>query len=668
MRLRGIAVGLAVSLIAAALLAADTGAGVRTERTVIVVSKRLSAAQFVVPRNELIVVARSLTVRARGRIVVAGRIELAPGAALRLQAGTTLLVSGAIGPLAAPAAVRLLASAARTTGKPPPIELLGRKRLTVTGSVDGLAWAGDAKHAGHGDGPPPMPGENIILAVGKDGVVTIKGSVHTANGEPGQVPGQPGGDAGTIIVSGEVIGSAKQVVIASGAVLRSGNGGDGFSDLAVGRISDPNPCRASTARNVLKLAATNGGEGGSVKIFARAVVNDGEIDIGNGGDGGDAGHGASAADGGSSQGGGDVHAVAGNGGTGGSLLAAGTDLASTVYAGRGGEGGMVAADAGDGGHGCNGGRTFASVGAPGADGTGGKPPRREPEAGTLALAQGGNGGSAVDRNHHGGAGGGVEIRLPRNRGLSEFTIENYGSGGTGYQGCDATPKTRGTAGGDGGALTFRVGASTAAVRNSFNGGDGGSGAPPGPGGEGGKVAGQVVAHGSFSHGTKGRDCGTTSPPAPPTTTSSTAPPTTSYTCSGGQVTIFDNTDGGIVANGGAAPTFSTHGKAYCVTQIQTYHWNDGKGQAPGQLGLKRVAGTAVPATKTEIGPLKAKASAGQNNAPNVNWYVDIPTKPASVIEGSYTCVDSGPATWSMNSQSGGDGFCIVYGVPAVGSP
>jgi hypothetical protein len=193
--------------------------------------------------------------------------------------------------------------------------LQGRKRLTVTGSVNGLAWAGDARQAGHGDGPPPMPGENIILAVGKDGVVTIKGSVHTANGEPGQVPGQPGGDAGTIIVSGEVIGTAKEVVIASGASLMSGNGGDGFSDLAVGRITDPNPCRAGGARKALKLAATNGGDGGSVKIFARSLVNNGEIVVGSGGDGGDAGHGVSAADGGSGQGGGDVHAVAGNGGT-----------------------------------------------------------------------------------------------------------------------------------------------------------------------------------------------------------------------------------------------------------------------------------------------------------------------------------------------------------------
>jgi hypothetical protein len=665
MRLRGIAVGVAASLIAAALLSADTGAGVRTVRTEIVGSKRLTVARFGVRSNELIVVAHSLTVQARGRIVVAGRIELAPGAALRLQAGTTLLVSGSIGPLAAPAAVRLVSSAARTTGKPPPIELLGRKRLTVTGSVDGLAWAGDARSAGHGDGPPPEPGENIILAVGKDGVVTIKGNVHTANGAPGQVPGQPGGDAGTIIVSGEVIGTAEKLVIASGASLQSGNGGEGYSDLGIGRISDPNPCRASTARNVLRLAATNGGDAGSVKIFARSVVNNGEILVGNGGDGGDAGRAVSAADGGSGQGGGDVHAVAGNGGTGGSLLAAGTDLASTASSGRGGEGGMVAANAGDGGHGCNGGRTFASVGAAGADGTGGKPPRREPEPGTLTISGGGNGGSATDKNHHGGAGGDVDIRLPRNRGLSEFTIVNYASGGSGYHGCDENPKTRGTAGGDAGALTFRLGASTAAVSDSFNGGDGGSGAPPGPGGEGGKVKGQVVAHGSFAHGTEGRNCGP--PPPPPTTTSSTPPPPPkSYTCSGKQVTIFDNTNGGLVANGGAPPTFSTHGKAYCVTYIETYHWNSGKGAAPGKLGLKRVAGPAGPAIKTEIGPLQAKASAGQNNAPNVNWYVGIPTTPASVIEGSYTCIDSGAATWSANPQSDG-GFCIVYAVPAVGS-
>ncbi|HWB23345.1 MAG TPA: hypothetical protein VG652_10700 [Gaiellaceae bacterium] len=137
----------------------------------------------------------------------------------------------------------------------------------------------------------------------------------------------------------------------------------------------------------------------------------------------------------------------------------------------------------------------------------------------------------------------------------------------------------------------------------------------------------------------------------------------SYTCTGSQVKLFDNTNGFAIGSGGTTPTFSTGGKAYCVTYIQTYHWNDGKGSPPGRLGLRRVAGSAgLPAL---IGPLAAKASAGQNNAPKVNWHVGVPTAAPQVIDGSYSCTDSDPATWSANSQSGGAGFCIVQGVPAV---
>jgi hypothetical protein len=140
-----------------------------------------------------------------------------------------------------------------------------------------------------------------------------------------------------------------------------------------------------------------------------------------------------------------------------------------------------------------------------------------------------------------------------------------------------------------------------------------------------------------------------------------------YTCSGKQITLFDDSNGFAVGDGGAAPVFSTNGKAYCVTYIQTYHWNSGKGALPGTLGLKRVGG-AGPGVAATIGPFKAKSSAGQNSAPNVNWYVGVPPIPANAaINGDYSCTDSGAGTWSSNTQSGGRGFCIVYAVPAVPS-
>lgn len=139
---------------------------------------------------------------------------------------------------------------------------------------------------------------------------------------------------------------------------------------------------------------------------------------------------------------------------------------------------------------------------------------------------------------------------------------------------------------------------------------------------------------------------------------------TKYHCEGAERVLFNNTNGFPVANGGARPTFSTHGKAYCVTYIQTYHWNGGKGPgiATGHVGLSAV-GTALGAPGS-VGSWAVTATNGQNNAPNVNWRANLPHTPPVVIRGSYTCNDSAPGTWSQNKPSHG-GFCIVGGTPAV---
>lgn len=152
---------------------------------------------------------------------------------------------------------------------------------------------------------------------------------------------------------------------------------------------------------------------------------------------------------------------------------------------------------------------------------------------------------------------------------------------------------------------------------------------------------------------------TTTPTTTPTTTAAAAP---AWTCSGNQVTVFDNTNGGGVSNGGTQPTFSTHGKPYCLTHVQTYHWNNGSGPTPGKVGLTQKSG---PSGLPTVISLPAKGSAGQNNAKNVNWYADVPQSPPTVIDGTYACTDSSPSTWSSNPQTGGAGFCQVLGVPAT---
>jgi PKD repeat protein len=137
-----------------------------------------------------------------------------------------------------------------------------------------------------------------------------------------------------------------------------------------------------------------------------------------------------------------------------------------------------------------------------------------------------------------------------------------------------------------------------------------------------------------------------------------AKPAAGIQCSGPTVKIFDNSNGFGVLNGGKSPTFSTKGKGYCVTQIVTYHWNNGAGKKPGTIGL---TGSST------VGPTKATGSSGQNNAQNVNWTVNYSTSKPVGIDGTYSCVDSDPASWSQNQQSKG-GFCIVYGTAATGVP
>ena len=128
-----------------------------------------------------------------------------------------------------------------------------------------------------------------------------------------------------------------------------------------------------------------------------------------------------------------------------------------------------------------------------------------------------------------------------------------------------------------------------------------------------------------------------------------SPGAAEYKCSGADVTVFDNYNGGAVSGGGTSPSFTTKGKAYCLVWIQTYHYNNGKGTRPGKLGL----------TGTTTVKLR-KAS----KAPGENWIVNFSTTKPVVIHGRYSCNDSSPKTWSQDSQSKGKGFCYVEGVSA----
>jgi hypothetical protein len=93
-----------------------------------------------------------------------------------------------------------------------------------------------------------------------------------------------------------------------------------------------------------------------------------------------------------------------------------------------------------------------------------------------------------------------------------------------------------------------------------------------------------------------------------------------------------------------------------VTQLITYHWNNGRGAAPGTISLINAS------TGQTYGPFRATGSSGQGGAPNVNWTANVNL---SLPAGQYQVVDSDPATWSWNGASGGYGFARVEGTQAA---
>ena len=118
--------------------------------------------------------------------------------------------------------------------------------------------------------------------------------------------------------------------------------------------------------------------------------------------------------------------------------------------------------------------------------------------------------------------------------------------------------------------------------------------------------------------------------------------------------IFNNGNIGGVANGPTEATVFTISQPHFITTIENYHWNYGRGAQGGTIALRSSNGTVY-------GPWTVLTSSGQGGAPNVGWSCS----PNLVIPaGTYTIVDSDPATWSHNSESGARGFSKVTGYPA----
>ncbi|MBI5583572.1 MAG: hypothetical protein HY892_07090 [Deltaproteobacteria bacterium] len=121
------------------------------------------------------------------------------------------------------------------------------------------------------------------------------------------------------------------------------------------------------------------------------------------------------------------------------------------------------------------------------------------------------------------------------------------------------------------------------------------------------------------------------------------------------VEILNTMNINAVYNGPTRSTTFVTDRPVLVTHILTYHWNNARGKAPGAIGLRAETGKMY-------GPWGAKGSPGQGGVPDANWEVF----PKVVIPaGTYTVIDSDPATWAQNSASGGRGMCFVKGASGL---
>ncbi len=117
------------------------------------------------------------------------------------------------------------------------------------------------------------------------------------------------------------------------------------------------------------------------------------------------------------------------------------------------------------------------------------------------------------------------------------------------------------------------------------------------------------------------------------------------------VEIFSNGNIDAVDNGARRATTFTLDAPGVITKLSTYHWNYGRGRRPGTIALRSDSGEL-------FGPWRANGRPGQGGVPNAYW---ITTPEVSLRAGTYTVIDSDPATWSQNGGSRGAGFASAEG-------
>ena len=459
--------------------AASASWGIRGE---VAKAKTIRTNDFVVGRGKTRTISSDTRVLARDDILIQGTLLIAGGTDVTLKAADSLT----LGPAARVAAAPVSHRAADPVG----VEQLGN-----------IEFTGSKLVVIKGDVTAPF-GTSIKVASAEFGTVKILGKLTTKDGRTSQRPGYTGENAGAITVGG-FFGSNAAVVLRR-ATLTAGAGGTGYSPTRPEAVGLPNPCQDHDAsglgRAASRFIATDGGKGGTVRLWGKNIMNKrSTVTVGRGGTGGSAGIAAVVSPQGDlGHGGSDVFALSGDGGEGGSIVLSGDYTGDPIRTGRGGDAGDVRAAAGKGANGCDGGRTEVVLGRPGWQGLLGKGVRKASSAGRMGVVElkdGGNGGSALTPDQSAGDGGKVIIRLqsprerkprdpPANFGgyyFKRIEATRYGNGGAGYNDClPSAEETRGTDGGAGSAV--RIARVVWFATDSFNGGNGGNGLPPGVGG------------------------------------------------------------------------------------------------------------------------------------------------------------------------------------------
>jgi hypothetical protein len=135
-----------------------------------------------------------------------------------------------------------------------------------------------------------------------------------------------------------------------------------------------------------------------------------------------------------------------------------------------------------------------------------------------------------------------------------------------------------------------------------------------------------------------------------------AAPTASSALGCGQLAqagrIFNSYNNCATLNG-AKPVVVALAKPAQISQIADYHFHNGVAVKPGTIGLEAPNGYIY-------GPFRAVQQTG-----TWDW---IANANITVPPGSYTVIDSDPATWSQNSFSSGRGFTRVFGAFVASAP